>query len=130
MNGLLRISYKFSRGHNSKIFVCSRLKFDSINPGYIFFKNTYLLISVFTQPCLEKDPNYNVPPQEIFRVPKPGTVDWNQSSEDHRSIFDATMDRLRQRTNQRRVLTKPVFQDFDKYVLFICIFLYFILHLF
>lgn len=71
--------------------------------------------TVFTQPCLEKDPNYSVPPQEIFRVPKPGTINWNQSSEDHRSIFDATMDRLRQRTNQRRVLTKPVFQDFDKH---------------
>ncbi|XP_063445753.1 uncharacterized protein LOC134725669 [Mytilus trossulus] len=69
--------------------------------------------TVFTQPCLEKDPNFQVPPQEIFRVPKPGTVDWEQSTEDHQSIFEATMDRLRQRTNQRRVLTKPVFQDFD-----------------
>ena len=71
--------------------------------------------TVFTQPNLEKDPDYNVPPQEIFRVPKPGTVNWDQSVEDHRSIFDATMDRLRQRTNQRRVLTKPVFQDFDRH---------------
>lgn len=73
----------------------------------------FSFFSVFTQPCLEKDPNFQVPPQEIFRVPKPGTVDWEQSTEDHQSIFEATMDRLRQRTNQRRVLTKPVFQDFD-----------------
>lgn len=69
---------------------------------------------MFTQPNLEKDPEIRVPAQEIFRVPKPGTVDWNCATEDHRSLYDATMDRLRQRAEQRRVLAKPVFQDFDK----------------
>lgn len=71
--------------------------------------------TVFTQPNLEKDPKVQVPPQEIFRVPKPGTMDWGYASDDHRSLFDATMDRLRQRSDQRRVLAKPVFQDFDKH---------------
>ncbi|XP_053393487.1 uncharacterized protein LOC123564874 [Mercenaria mercenaria] len=71
--------------------------------------------TVFTQPNLEKDPETRVPPQEIFRVPKPGTVNWENASEDHMSLYNATMDRLRQRTEQRRVLAKPVFQDFDRH---------------
>ena len=71
-------------------------------------------LAVFTQPGLEKVPDLQVPPQEIFRVPKPGTVDWKNASDDHRSLVDATMDRLRQRAEQRRVLAKPVFQDFDR----------------
>lgn len=71
--------------------------------------------TVFTQTNLEKDPELRVPPQEIFRVPKPGTIDWGCASEDHKSLYDATMDRLRQRADQRRVLAKPVFQDFDKH---------------
>ncbi|KAL4239473.1 hypothetical protein ACF0H5_000288 [Mactra antiquata] len=71
--------------------------------------------TVFTQPNLEKDPEICVPPQEIFRAPKPGTMDWGYASDDHKSLYDATMDRLRQRSDQRRVLAKPVFQDFDRH---------------
>jgi len=71
--------------------------------------------TVFTQPGLEKAPDVQVPPQEIFRVPKPGTVDWLNAADDHRSLVDSTMDRLRQRAEQRRVLAKPVFQDFDRH---------------
>ena len=74
--------------------------------------------TVFTQPKLEKAPTYQVPRSEMFCVPKPGTVDWTNASEDHKSIVDSTLERLRQRMNQRRVLAKPVFQDFDKYVIF------------
>ncbi|XP_052771578.1 uncharacterized protein LOC128211160 [Mya arenaria] len=71
--------------------------------------------TVFTQPNLEKVPDLQVPPQEIFRVPKPGTVDWNNASGDHMTLYGATMDRLKQRSDQRRVLAKPVFQDFDRH---------------
>ncbi|CAH1794695.1 unnamed protein product [Owenia fusiformis] len=71
--------------------------------------------SVFTQPNLEKDPCLQVPPQEIFRVPKPGTIKWENASDDHKDLFESVMERLRQRANQRRVLAKPVFQDFDKH---------------
>ena len=69
---------------------------------------------VFTQLDLEKKPTQRVPPLEIFRVPKPGTVDWTFASEEHREFYNQIMDRLRARVNQRRVLVKPVFQDFDK----------------
>jgi hypothetical protein len=96
--------------HNVSFFLSKRPQWNTVHEIIVSMWS----ITVFTQPNLEKDPDYNVPPQEIFRVPKPGTVNWDQSVEDHRSIFDATMDRLRQRTNQRRVLTKPVFQDFDR----------------
>ncbi|XP_074647534.1 uncharacterized protein LOC141903328 [Tubulanus polymorphus] len=71
--------------------------------------------SVFTQPNLEKNPCHVVPAQEIFRVPKPGTVDWRNASADHKDLFDQTMHRLKQRAAERRVLAKPVFQDFDKH---------------
>ena len=73
-------------------------------------------ISVFTQPKLEKVPDLQVPSQDIYRVPKPGTVDWSNASDDHVTLFESTMDRLRQRSDQRRVLAKPVFQDFDRQV--------------
>lgn len=71
--------------------------------------------SVFTQPNLEKNPTYKVPAQEIFRVPKPGTMDWRYATQEHQDVFNEAMERLRQRAKQRRVLAKPVFQDFDRH---------------
>ncbi|ELU01670.1 hypothetical protein CAPTEDRAFT_182794 [Capitella teleta] len=72
--------------------------------------------SVFTQPKdLEKMPSHKVPPQEIFRVPKPGTMDWRFASEDHKALHDQVMQRLQDKANQRRILTKPFFEDFDKH---------------
>ncbi len=70
--------------------------------------------AVFTQTNLEKHPCHEVPPQDLFRVPKPGTMQWENASDEHKAFVDAIMDRLRQRAEQRRVLAKPIFQDFDK----------------
>lgn len=70
---------------------------------------------VFTQPNLEKTPELRVPPSEIYRVPKPGTMDWGNASDDHRQLVDETLHRLRERADQCRVLLKPVFQDFDRH---------------
>merc|ERR1712079_448789 len=42
-------------------------------------------------------------------------MDWSNASEDHSSFVEQIMEQLRQRANQRRVLAKPVFQDFDKH---------------
>lgn len=74
----------------------------------------YFYISVFTQEGLEKTPTFQVPRQEIFRVPKPGTVDWNEASEDHVHLYNETMNRIKQRVEHRRILMKPTFQDFDR----------------
>ena len=71
---------------------------------------------VFTQEGLEKNPTAEVPRQEIFRVPKPGTTDWENASKDHVDLYNQTMDHIKKRVNHRRILTKPVFQDFDLYV--------------
>jgi len=71
--------------------------------------------SVFTQEGLEKTPTAEVPRQELFRVPKPGTTDWNSASKDHIDLYNETMEHIRQRVAHRRILTKPVFQDFDRH---------------
>lgn len=52
---------------------------------------------IFTQKDLEKFPSHQVPPQDIFLVSKPGTVNWDYAAEEHRDLVDETMDRLRQR---------------------------------
>ena len=72
------------------------------------------LFPVFTQSNLEKNPSHVVHKQEQFLVPKPGTMDFNFASDDHKDFLNQIMERLRARANQRRVLPKPVFQDFDK----------------
>lgn len=74
----------------------------------------FALPAVFTQPGLEKTPTYQVPPSEMFRVPKPGTVDWSMASAEHEGVVEKAMKRLRERTCQRHILVKPVFQDFDR----------------
>ena len=71
-------------------------------------------IVVFTQNNLEKHPRRQVEPQERFHVPKPGTLQWEYATEDQKTFVDSIMERLRQRADQRRVLAKPVFQDFDR----------------
>ncbi|KAK3583614.1 hypothetical protein CHS0354_039437 [Potamilus streckersoni] len=85
-------------------------------PDQVHWKQfVYDVETVFTQPNLEKVPTHEVPPSEIFRVPKPGTAMWENASEDHKQLHEATMERLHQRASQRRVLAKPVFQDFDRH---------------
>ena len=76
--------------------------------------NCISLLTVFTQAGLEHEPTAVVPPQEIFRVPKPGTVDWAEADNNHLDLYEATMSRIRSRVEQRRILLKPVFQDFDR----------------
>ncbi len=73
-----------------------------------------LSVAVFTTANLEKNPTAQVPPSEIFLTPKPGTMDWNKTSKEQAKFVEDIMERLRQRANQRRVLAKPVFQDFDR----------------
>jgi hypothetical protein len=75
-----------------------------------------LCLAVFTLPELEKAPTTRVMPSEVYIVPKPGTLKWNreQDTDPRDSDLELLLERLRQRVNQRRLLLKPVFQDFDK----------------
>ena len=72
---------------------------------------------VFTQKGIEKDPTCKVPPTEVFRTEKPGTCDWRDASLEHRDRFDGILATLQGRVTKRGTLIKPVFQDFDKYVI-------------
>ncbi len=72
------------------------------------------LLAVFTYSNLEKNPGATVEHQDRYRVPKPGTLSWDDASPEHRAFVVSIMDRLRQRAEQRRVLAKPVFHDFDR----------------
>lgn len=70
---------------------------------------------VFTQRGLEKTPTLVLPPAEKFHMSKPGALDWIQQSQEKREIFEVVMHKMRQKSKQRRILTKPTFQDFDKH---------------
>lgn len=73
----------------------------------------HLLFLVFTKSGLHKEPTAQVPPQETFKVPVAGTMNLSDTNENHRQLLDSTISRLRQRVEQRRILLRPVFQDFD-----------------
>ena len=48
-------------------------------------------------------------------LPRLGAVDFSSTaSTGEKEVLEAVMFRLRERVNQRRVLAKPCFQDFDK----------------
>ena len=71
---------------------------------------------VFTLPDLEKEPERKVPPLESFLLPKPGTLEeWDNAPKGVRDSLKATMARLRSKVLQRRMLAKPIFQDFDRH---------------
>ncbi|XP_071953709.1 uncharacterized protein [Antedon mediterranea] len=71
--------------------------------------------TAFTQvlPNLEKTPTSHVPPHSVYLMKKPGTMDWSTADLGQVKLVDEAMERMQQRANQRRVLTKPCFQDFD-----------------
>lgn len=70
--------------------------------------------TVFTRRGLEKTPTAVLPPAAAYHMPKRGTTDWSQVSAGEQEKFDQVMEKMRQKTNNRRILTKPCFQDFDK----------------
>ena len=70
--------------------------------------------SVFSPAGLEQNPNAQIPPSELFLVPEPGTIDWNQVDDSHRKIYCDAVERLRMRIEQRRLDLMPPFNDYDK----------------
>ena len=82
----------------------------------IYFYISFTISPVFTIPELEKQPTKEVVPPQTYLVPKSGTLVWNrgQDTNPRDDDLELLLERLRQRAAQRRVLLKPVFQDFDK----------------
>ncbi|XP_011673543.2 uncharacterized protein LOC594672 [Strongylocentrotus purpuratus] len=73
--------------------------------------------TVFTQvvPNLEKTPTNSVVATEQFLLDKPGTIDWSTAPSEVCMTVDEAMNRMRERVEQRRVLLKPCFEDFDNH---------------
>lgn len=55
------------------------------------------------------------PGLEKQRLPKPGTISMESASVDHQQHFQEAMKKLHDRVDHRRVLLKPIFQDFDRH---------------
>ena len=66
-------------------------------------------------PNLEKTPTNKVVPSDDFVMDKPGTLDWTSAPDMARMTVDEAMERMRERVEQRRVLLKPCFEDFDRH---------------
>jgi len=70
---------------------------------------------VFTQRGLEQVPTYKVPSMEVFEMSKEGTRAITSLPSQTQDRLGQIMHFMRERANQRRVLAKPCFQDFDKH---------------
>nr|XP_054773761.1 uncharacterized protein LOC129281858 [Lytechinus pictus] len=91
---------------------------DPTDPDAVLWQNFEKDIeTVFTQvvPNLEKTPTSTVIPTEQFLMDKPGTTDWSLAPGEVHITFEEAMNRMRERVEQRRVLLKPCFEDFDNH---------------
>lgn len=68
---------------------------------------------VFTKSNLEKTPTEEIPPSEVYLIPKSGTTDWSKASDEQKSVFEAGMKKLRKCVKEKRMLIEPCFRDFD-----------------
>ncbi|CAD5122359.1 DgyrCDS10796 [Dimorphilus gyrociliatus] len=55
------------------------------------------------------------PGMEKQLLPKPGTINMQTASADHQKCYQEAMQKLHDRVDHRRVLLKPIFQDFDRH---------------
>ncbi|XP_014675972.1 PREDICTED: uncharacterized protein LOC106815950, partial [Priapulus caudatus] len=88
---------------------------------------------VFTEQQQEKTPSLRAPRQEVHQTPAAAgketeaaagekvekeameEEDWCGGDAGTRACYDAAMRHMREKSQQRRILTKPCFQDFDRH---------------
>ncbi|XP_071638327.1 uncharacterized protein [Temnothorax longispinosus] len=72
---------------------------------------------VFTVKRLDKLPSLKVesPPQEIVELPRRGTSNWQCQPKNMRDFCEDILQRVRQRVEERRILLKQFFKDYDKH---------------
>ncbi|XP_018048189.1 PREDICTED: uncharacterized protein LOC108687099 [Atta colombica] len=72
---------------------------------------------VFTIKGLDKLPSLKVesPPQDIAELPRKGVQSWQCQPKDIRELCEDIMQRIRQRVEERRILLKQFFKDYDKH---------------
>ncbi len=80
--------------------------------SFLFFLMLFVL--VFTLQELEKDPNARVAPTNIFILPPPGTVAWDDDELISGENYKTVIENLKKVVNQRRVDCWPPFRDYDK----------------
>jgi len=56
------------------------------------------------------------PPQDIAELPRKGMQSWQCQPKDIKELCEDIMQRIRQRVEERRILLKPFFKDYDKYI--------------
>ncbi|XP_034184983.2 uncharacterized protein LOC117606539 isoform X1 [Osmia lignaria lignaria] len=71
---------------------------------------------VFTVKELEKLPNLRIesPPKEIADLKRRGTADWQCVPGSIRDLCEETLQKVRHRINERRILIKQFFKDYDR----------------
>lgn len=58
-----------------------------------------------------------MPQQKIYTLPATGSVDFiSEATDEQKALLHSALDRLRDQINQKRILVKPCFQDFDRSV--------------
>lgn len=109
--------------------VCWRTFEDDIDKGIFFIHCVIDLLflffvpvsfTVFTVKELEKLPNLKVesPPKEIEELNRKGTSDWQCQEKSKRDLCEETLLKIRYRVNERRILIKQFFKDYDRYAYF------------
>ncbi|XP_076248190.1 uncharacterized protein LOC143188044 [Calliopsis andreniformis] len=71
---------------------------------------------VFTVKELEKLPNLKVesPPKEIAELSRKGTTNWQCEPKSIRELCEDTLQKVRHRVEERRILLKQFFKDYDR----------------
>lgn len=79
---------------------------------------------VFTVKELEKLPNLRIesPPKEIAELPRRGAKNWQCEPKSIRELCEETLQKIRNRVNERRILLKQFFKDYDRYTHFLFLF--------
>lgn len=68
---------------------------------------------MFTDPGLERAPTKKI--TSLTLLPREGATVWEQTaSDDQQLTLQRAMDRLAAQLDQRRLLARPYFQDFDR----------------
>lgn len=74
--------------------------------------------TVFTVKEIEKLPNLKIesPPKEIAKLSRKGASNWQCEGKDIRDLCEKTLLKVRHRVEERRIMIKQFFKDYDRYM--------------
>ena len=102
---------------SSQVYDFRILQFSFYNDCLKYSAKPYFFtfFSVFTQRGLEKNPTLVLPPVEVFHIARSGAIEWESQPSEKKEKFKEVIHKMKQQVKQRRILTKPFFQDFDRW---------------